>query len=213
LTTTIRSPCRRRRSLTALRSSVRLSRVAPLRELYLFYNGIGNDGARALADALRHTAAPLRELHLASNNIGDDGARALADALRHTAAPLTRLNLSCNGIGDDGARALADALRHTAAPLRELVLSYNHIGPDGAAALVSSLEDGNAWALDRAELRFLFRKIGAHASSLLRRFAQPGNRSLRTVTGSFSDTAHGARIRQLLAERENWSQMRTRPKN
>jgi hypothetical protein len=157
---------------------------------------------RPLAAALRRLAAgdsTLDKLHLYSNNIGDDGARALAEALRHTAAPLRQLYVYSNNIRDDGARALADALRHTAAPLVAIFLYNNNIGDDGARALADALEDGDAWALDRAESRYLFRTIGAHASSRLCHYVQPGNRSLLTVSGI--QGPHGARIDRLTASR------------
>ncbi|KAL0251107.1 hypothetical protein GEMRC1_000321 [Eukaryota sp. GEM-RC1] len=43
------------------------------------------------------------------NSIGDEGARALADALKINTT-VTSINLSSNSIGDEGARALSDVL-------------------------------------------------------------------------------------------------------
>ena len=58
--------------------------------------GIGDDGASAIADALK-TNATLVRLYLNNNCIGDDGANALADALRvNTNHKLVTLNLSGN---------------------------------------------------------------------------------------------------------------------
>merc|ERR1711957_727890 len=70
---------------------------------------IGNDGAKALAQALR-VNTNLAVLNLDGNDIGDDGAKALAQALRVN-TNLTTLNLNWNSIRDDGAKALAQALR------------------------------------------------------------------------------------------------------
>jgi len=52
---------------------------------------VGDDGARALADALKNKVS-LKELHLSGNTVNDDGARALADTLQ-TNFSLTRLDL------------------------------------------------------------------------------------------------------------------------
>ena len=46
-------------------------------ELLLGKNNIGDDGASAIAEGLKHNGA-LKELYLSSNQIGDEGAKALA---------------------------------------------------------------------------------------------------------------------------------------
>jgi len=56
-------------------------------------------------------APQLTTLDLSSNVIGEAGARAVAEALRHV-PQLSVLNLSNNTIGDAGARAVAEALYH-----------------------------------------------------------------------------------------------------
>jgi len=58
------------------------------------------------------SALKLRILELDHNKIGDEGARALAEALPH-APKLEELFLAGNGIGDKDARALAKVLRQT----------------------------------------------------------------------------------------------------
>jgi hypothetical protein len=175
---------------------------ATLSELSLAYADIGDDGACALAAALRHTAAPLTSLSLFHNAIGDKGACALAAALCATAAPLDTLNLGDNLVGNDGVRALAAALRCTEAPLTRLYVHNNaRVGDDGARALADALDDGNAWPLDRADSQQLFARIGAHASSVLRRFAQPGNTSLLEL--SVNNPRYRVRIQQLLAARQS----------
>ena len=52
----------------------------------------------------------LTELNLASNYIEDDGAKAIAEALKVNPV-LTNLDLRLNSIGDDGAKAIAEALK------------------------------------------------------------------------------------------------------
>ena len=57
-------------------------------ELSLFDNQIGDDGMRALADALAAGKCPaLETLALRKNDILDEGMRALADAVAGGAAP------------------------------------------------------------------------------------------------------------------------------
>lgn len=73
--------------------------------LHLAFNGIGEEGARALAQS-PHLAS-LTEFYLYINEIGDEGARALAQS-EHLAS-LILLNLRFNGIGEEGKRALAQS--------------------------------------------------------------------------------------------------------
>ena len=97
-------------------------------------NGIQDAGTKALSEALR--SCKLQRLSLASNCIGDDGARAIADALRGCEV-LSVLNLSGNGIQDAGAEALSEALR--SCKLQRLSLASNCIGDDGARAIAHAL--------------------------------------------------------------------------
>ena len=54
----------------------------------------------------------MTDLNLNYNEIGDEGATALASALRVNSNPLvTTLWLGANGIGDKGAASIAEALR------------------------------------------------------------------------------------------------------
>ena len=52
----------------------------------------------------------LTNLNLFDNNIGDDGAKAIAEALKVNPV-LTELNLFYNKIGADGAKAIAGCKR------------------------------------------------------------------------------------------------------
>ena len=56
--------------------------------------------------------AVLNTLVLGANSIGDEGAKAIADALNYKyKSVLNTLDLRNNGIGDSGAIAIADALK------------------------------------------------------------------------------------------------------
>ena len=98
---------------------------------------IGDEGSRALAEALKTNGA-LTTLDLMGNSIGDEGARALAEALKTNGA-LTTLNLQGNSIGTEGARALAEALKTNGA-LTELDLRQNSI-PGSMLGTLSILEE------------------------------------------------------------------------
>ena len=67
-------------------------------ELYLEYNKISDEGAKALAEALKVNTA-LQELYLGGNNVSDEGAKALAEALKVNTA-LQKLWLGGNNISD-----------------------------------------------------------------------------------------------------------------
>ena len=83
-----------------------------LTSLNLHDNDIGDEGAKALATAMKENEnIKLTSLNLRANNIGDEGARAIATAMKENEKiKLTRLNLGLNAIGDEGAKALAMAL-------------------------------------------------------------------------------------------------------
>ncbi|CAK0835981.1 unnamed protein product [Prorocentrum cordatum] len=130
------------RQMAAVLASVALPR---LQSLDLSGNNVGDEGAAALAAALRAPGAlpSLQKLDLRSNNVGDEGAAALAAALRAPGAlpRLQELDLSHNRVGDEGAAALAAALRAPGAlpRLQVLDLRSNRVGDEGAAALAAGL--------------------------------------------------------------------------
>ena len=80
--------------------------------LILWKNNIGDEGAKAIAEALKVNTV-LTVLYLGENNIGDDGAKAFAEALKVNAV-MTNLLLGDNNIGDEGAIAIAEVLENTA---------------------------------------------------------------------------------------------------
>ncbi len=83
----------------AIAESLRVNTT--LRELYLWYNSVGADGARAL-----RVNSTLQKLVLGSNDVGAAGARAIADALGVNST-LQKLDLSYNrDVSADGKKAL-----------------------------------------------------------------------------------------------------------
>jgi len=105
--------------------------------------GIGPIGAKEIADYIQFTAV-LAELQLSANNIGDNGAIAIADALKSGTTVLTNLGLSSNNIGPEGAKAIAGALKSGKAVLTTLFLNNNKIDDDGAMAIAGALFSGTA---------------------------------------------------------------------
>ena len=92
-----------------------------LTSLNLGLNGIGNEGAIALAIALEDPNCTLTSLDLYGNNIGPEGAIALANALK-TNRTLTVLNLGWNNIGAEGVQTLTEALKDPRCTLTSLDL-------------------------------------------------------------------------------------------
>ena len=76
---------------------------------FLFGNNIGDEGAKAIAEALKVNEV-VTKLWLNNNKIGDDGAKAIAEALKVNAV-LNKLYLQYNSnMGDAGEKALRDAV-------------------------------------------------------------------------------------------------------
>jgi len=109
-----------------------------VKTLYLEQNKLGDAEALLVAQALSGHRS-LCFLGLGDNTIGDDGVRAIADAVSRTSAPLANLGLSNNAVGDAGACLLAGALEKSAA-LEVLDLRGNKIGPAGAARLSQAVQ-------------------------------------------------------------------------
>ena len=86
-------------------------------------------------------------LFLSNNSIGDEGAKAIAEALKVNAV-LTKLSLGGNKIGDVGAKAIANALKLGTAVLTELDLQYNsNMGEAGKKAVRDAVKDRSGFVL------------------------------------------------------------------
>ena len=104
-------------------------------------NSIGDDGAKAIAEALKVNPV-LTELNLNGNfNIGPEGAKAIAEALKVNPV-LTTLSIWDNKIGNEGAKAIAEALKVNPV-LTELDLRVNNMGEAGEKAVRDAVKDRN----------------------------------------------------------------------
>ena len=103
-------------------------------------NGIQDTGTEALGEALR--SCKLQRLSLASNCMGPSGALAVAGVLKHVYKSLDTLDLSCNRLSDVGAVCLAGGLKHCSC-LKQLHLNHNLVGDYGAMALARCLQTCN----------------------------------------------------------------------
>ncbi|KAL0238597.1 hypothetical protein GEMRC1_013070 [Eukaryota sp. GEM-RC1] len=120
-----------------LRQVLEEMRNGSVTELDLQENSIGNEGAIALAEALKVNST-VTQINLVVNSIGTEGAIALADALKVNST-VTRIDLGSNSIGTEGAIALAEALKVNSTVTR-IDLGENSIGTKGAIALADALK-------------------------------------------------------------------------
>ena len=89
--------------------------------LYMVNCELGNSGVKAIAESALHNRS-LMELYLNSNRLTDAGVRDIATSLGGSPT-LKTLNLSSNRITEDGARYLASMLVDPGCRLRNLFLS------------------------------------------------------------------------------------------
>jgi Ran GTPase-activating protein (RanGAP) involved in mRNA processing and transport len=123
---------------TVLCDALRESKVTNVQELDLQYNGIGPEGAKAVA-AMAAVVASVTKVLVGSNGLGDEGTTILCDALRESkVTKVQELDLSWNGIGPDGARAVA-AMAGVIASLTSVSTAHNKITGDGAQQLASAV--------------------------------------------------------------------------
>ncbi|KAF3687143.1 NACHT, LRR and PYD domains-containing protein 14 [Channa argus] len=144
------------------------TRESYLKELDLGYNGIGDNGVRALvkglsdqrcrlkvlslkgcgmtSQACKYLATALtqswslRELNLCNNDIGDDGLHHLSSGLGSLECHLETLKLSQCSIKQSGCHHLASALQKNSSHLKVLDLSINMVGDKGANELFEKFD-------------------------------------------------------------------------
>ncbi|OAY49705.1 RAN GTPase-activating protein 1 [Manihot esculenta] len=107
---------------------------ADLTEVYLSYLNLEDDGAEALANALKESAPSLEVLEMAGNDITAKGASSLAACIAAKQF-LSKLNLSENELKDEGAILIAKAIESGHGQLSEVDLSTNSIRRAGARLL------------------------------------------------------------------------------
>jgi Ran GTPase-activating protein (RanGAP) involved in mRNA processing and transport len=112
-----------------------------LKRLYLDSNGIGDEGAACITDALRINKS-LLHLSLDSNQIGYKGAAEIAKALQRSKS-LEALYLNSNEIGNQGSVLIADALQVNKS-LRCVALAGNKIGNVGITMIAECLKQNNS---------------------------------------------------------------------
>lgn len=95
--------------------------------LQLDKRGIGNEGARAISEALEGNIT-ITSLLLWRNQIGPEGARSLCGLFTR----LTHLQISFNPIGDKGVKYITEALIDKTLPLTQLVLESTKMTALGA---------------------------------------------------------------------------------
>lgn len=118
-----------------------------VKHLALKMNGIGEQGAKRLAQGLR-TNHSLKDLQLHCNEITDQGAEAIMQALSYSGASrISELSLCANRITEQGAKVIARSLNQTPFLCR-LYLDHNYLGDNGVQHFVS-------WLVNNATLQEL----------------------------------------------------------
>ncbi|KAL6532323.1 RAN GTPase-activating protein 2 [Orobanche gracilis] len=97
-----------------------------LSEVYLSFLNLEDDGAIALADALKESAPSLCVLDMAGNDITAEGAISLSACISRKKG-LVKLNLSENDLKDEGTIWISKALGEGHDQLKEVDLSQNFI--------------------------------------------------------------------------------------
>lgn len=118
-------------------NALQINPALQLRRLNLSQNYVEDEGAKALAAALK-AHDNLEDVNLSGNSIGDDGIGALADALKGKRS-LKVLDLSNNSFSDTGAKKIAELVK-SLPHLHTLKLGENQIGKEGAKALAAAMK-------------------------------------------------------------------------
>lgn len=111
-----------------------LSACADLTEIYLSYLNLEDEGAEALANALKESAPSLEVLDIAGNDITTKSVASLVTCIAAKQF-LMKLNLAENELKDEGAILIGKALEEGHGQLHEVDLSTNLIRRAGARLL------------------------------------------------------------------------------
>ena len=189
-----------------------------LEELDLECNGISDDGARVVANAVAHHLPALKLLNLAHNHLGDKGALELARMLTASKS-LTKLNVSKNTFSRHGLMSLADGVASSSSlksfsygnpvirfgmsdrvvprlaraietnkALEELNLSHNRFTDHGIGLLAAAISRSRS--LKRLDVGFCARVTNAGAVALAEAVRQSPCLEVLDLDGvAVSDTA------------------------
>ncbi|KAJ6685076.1 RAN GTPASE-ACTIVATING PROTEIN 1 [Salix purpurea] len=124
----------------AIALSKSLSAFADLTEVYLSYLNLEDEGAEALANALKECAPSLEVLDMAGNDITAKGASSLAACIAAKQF-ITKLNLAENELKDEGTILIAKAIEVGCGQLNEVDLNTNAIRRAGARLLAQAVVD------------------------------------------------------------------------
>ncbi|KAF8096538.1 hypothetical protein N665_0307s0064 [Sinapis alba] len=111
-----------------------LARFEHLTEVYLSYLNLEDEGAIAIANALKESASPIEVLEMAGNDITVEAASAIAACVA-AKQELNKLILSENELKDDGCVQIAKSLEEDHLKLQYIDMSNNYIRRAGARAL------------------------------------------------------------------------------
>jgi Ran GTPase-activating protein (RanGAP) involved in mRNA processing and transport len=122
--------------ITAIADALRVN--GALTELSIYGNRIGDEGVRAICEAIQsNKETKLASLYMGFNKIGPVGATSVAAMVAVTGG-LTALDLSSNDLKDDGVSAVFKAIQNNKeTKLASLNFSSNSIGPGGANAVAA----------------------------------------------------------------------------
>nr|GMC71916.1 Ran GTPase activating protein 2 [Ipomoea batatas] len=115
-----------------------LTKHQNLSEIYLCYLNFEDEGAIAIANALKDSAPSLRIFEMAGNDITAKAAPALAACISEKQL-LTKLNLSENELKDDGVIQIVKALEEGHDQLKVVDMSSNSLRRAGARVLAQAL--------------------------------------------------------------------------
>ncbi|XP_010420730.2 PREDICTED: RAN GTPase-activating protein 2 [Camelina sativa] len=123
-----------------------LSSYKHLTELYLSYLNLEDEGAIAIANALKESASPIEVLEMAGNDITVEAASAIAACVA-AKEHLNKLNLSENELKDEGCVQIANSMEEDHSKLQYIDMSTNFIRRAGARALAHVVVKKEAFKL------------------------------------------------------------------
>jgi Ran GTPase-activating protein (RanGAP) involved in mRNA processing and transport len=125
----------------AIAIAIAIKKLRFIANIDLSDESIEFSGIMAIAGAMRESIS-LKSIKLSSNKIRDEGALVLAEAMRKSTS-LRFVDLSLNLIGNDGAIAISQALK-VSKSIIHINLGYNSIGAQGALAIAEAIRESTS---------------------------------------------------------------------